>query len=54
MDKNVDKYIEKQKSPQKEICEKLRKIILKTLPKVNESYKLGVAWYGKYYIVAVG
>jgi len=53
MDKKVDKYIGKQKSPQKEICKKLRKLILKTLPKIKEEFKMGVPWYGKYYIVAL-
>ena len=28
MNKEVEKYIEKQKSPQREICRKLREIIL--------------------------
>lgn len=31
----VDEYIEKQKSPQRGILKKLRKIILKTFPKIN-------------------
>ena len=54
MDKNVEDYIEKQKSPQKEICKELRKIILKTFPKIKEEMKMGVPWYeGKYYIVAL-
>ena len=54
MDKNVDDYIEKQKSPQKEICQKLRKIILNTFPDIKEEMKMGVPWYeGKYYIVAL-
>ena len=54
MDKKVDEYIEKQKSPQKEICKKLRKIIIKTFPKIKEEMKMGVPWYeGKYYIVAL-
>ena len=54
MNKEVDDYIEKQKSPQKEICNKLRKIILETLPDIKEEMKLGVPWYeGKYYIVAL-
>jgi hypothetical protein len=54
MDKKVDAYIEKQKSPQKEICEELRKIILETFPGIREEMKLGVPWYeGKYYIVAL-
>ena len=53
MNKEVTDYIKKQKSPQKEICNKLRNILLKTLPKINEQKKLGVAWYGKYYIVGL-
>ena len=42
MNKEVDDYIEKQKSPQKEICQELRKIILKTFPDIKEEMKLGV------------
>lgn len=54
MSKDVEDYIKKQKSPQKEICKRLRKIILKTFPKMNEEMKMGVPWYeGKYYIVAL-
>ena len=54
MDKEVETYIGKQKSPQKEIAEKLRKIILKTFPNINEELKMGVPWYeGKCYIVAL-
>ena len=54
MTKEVDNYIEKQKSSQKEICKKLRKIILETFPGIQEEMKLGVPWYeGKYYIVAL-
>lgn len=54
MNKKVDDYIEKQKSPQKEICQRLRNIILKTFPGIEEEIKLGVLWYeGKYYIVAL-
>jgi hypothetical protein len=51
--KEVDIYIKKQESPQKEICKKLRKIILTTLPDIDEQMKLGVPWYGKYYIVGL-
>jgi len=52
--KQVDNYIEKQKSPQKQICSKLRRLILKTFPKIDEKLKLGCAWYeGKYYIVGL-
>ncbi len=53
MNKLVTDYIEKQKSPQKDICKKLRKIILKTFPKINETVKMDVPWYGKYYIVGL-
>ena len=54
MDKKVTEYIEKQKSPQKDICQKLRKIILKTFSKITEEMKLGVPWYqGKFYIVGL-
>lgn len=53
MNKEVTEYIEKQKSPQKEICKRLRRLILKTFPKIDEKMKLGVAWYGKYYIVGL-
>lgn len=51
---DVDEYIKKQKSPQKEICSKLRKIILKTFPKIKEEMKLGVPMYDdKFYIVGL-
>ena len=61
MDEKVDEYIKKQKSPQKEICERLRKIILKTIPEINEEMRVGVPCYGytnkdicgKYYIAAL-
>lgn len=50
----VDEYIEKQKSPQKEICKNLRNIILETYPNILEEMKYGVPYYGnKYYIVAL-
>jgi hypothetical protein len=53
-DKKVGDYVEKQKSPQKEICAKLREIILETFPDIKEEMKLGVPWYeDKYYIVAL-
>jgi hypothetical protein len=54
MNKEVEEYIEKQKSPQREICHELRTIILKTFPDIKEEMKMGVPWYeGKYYIVAL-
>jgi hypothetical protein len=55
MDKRVDEYIKKQKSPQKEICDELRRIIFKTFPDIQEEMKWGVPSYdqGKYYLVAL-
>jgi len=52
-DKKVDEYIETQKSPQKEICIKLRTIIFKTFPDIKEKMKWGVPSYagGKYYYI---
>ncbi len=51
----VEDYINNQKSPQKEICDELRKIILETLPGVNEEMKWGVPAFadGKFYMVAL-
>jgi len=55
MDKKIKDYIEKQKSPQKEICLKLREIILKAIPGVKEEMKWGAIVYsnGKFYIGVV-
>jgi hypothetical protein len=61
MHEKVTEYINKQKSPQKEICQKLRTIILQTFPQINEEMKAGVPcygitkeeFYGKYYIVSL-
>jgi hypothetical protein len=52
MDKKVREYIEKQKPLQKEICLKLREIILKTFPDIKEEMKWGVPTFsgGKFYI----
>lgn len=54
-DKKVDEYIEKQKSPQKEICQRLRQLIFNTFPDITEEMKWGVPAYGngKYYLVAL-
>ena len=50
----VEKYIEKQKSPQKEIVQRLRDIILKTFPDIKEEFKMGVPWYEeRFYVVAL-
>jgi uncharacterized protein YdhG (YjbR/CyaY superfamily) len=38
----VDEYIERQGSPQKEIVQKLRNIILATFPKTKEKFKYGL------------
>ncbi|MFX0038554.1 MAG: DUF1801 domain-containing protein [Promethearchaeota archaeon] len=54
MDNKISNYIENQKSPQKEICQRLREIILATFPNVREEMKYGVPYYGnKYYIVTL-
>ncbi len=55
MDKEVDEYISKQKSPQKEILEKLRKIFFDTIPNCREKKTWGVATFsdGKFYIGAI-
>ena len=54
MNREVERYIKKQKSPQKEICLKLREIIIKTFPKIEEQMWVGVPFYeSRYYIVAL-
>jgi hypothetical protein len=55
MDPKVTQYIEKQQSPFKEICQKLRKFILDELPDIKEEMKWGVPTYagGKFYLVAL-
>jgi hypothetical protein len=52
---NVEEYLQKQKSPQKEICQQLRAIILNTFPNIKEEMKWGVPTYGdgKFYIVSL-
>lgn len=54
-DTHVDQYFNKQKSPQKEICQRLRQIIFDTFPHIREEMKWGAAVYagGRYYIGAV-
>jgi hypothetical protein len=51
----VEAYINKQASPQKEICQTLRKLILKTFPDIKEEMKWGVPAFaeGKFYIVGL-
>ncbi len=54
MDEQVEQYIERQRSPQKEIVRRLRKIILRTFPDIKEEMKMGVPWYeGKLHVVAL-
>lgn len=55
MDEKIAKYISKQKSPQKEICQKLHSIITSAFPGIREEMKWGVPTYGKacYYIVSL-
>ena len=55
MDKRVEEYIAKQKSPQKEIIQKVRKIFQRTLPNCKEKFAWGViAFEGdKFYIAAM-
>src|SRR4030043_287154 len=51
----VEAYINKQASPQKEICQALRTLILSTIPDTKEEMKWGVPAFaeGKFYIVAL-
>jgi uncharacterized protein YdhG (YjbR/CyaY superfamily) len=55
MDNQVNAYIEKQKSPQKEILQKVRKIFQETLPNCEEKMAWGVVTFasGKFYIAAM-
>jgi hypothetical protein len=55
LDKKVSEYIEKQKSMQKEIILKVRKIFKKTLPNYEEISAWGVIAIsdGKFYIAAM-
>jgi hypothetical protein len=52
MDIKVYEYINRQKSPQKEICLYLRELIVKTIPEVKEEIRWGVPVFagGKFYI----
>ena len=55
MNTHVDIYIEKQKSPQKEILQQVRKIFMETLPDCQEKIMWGVVTFadGKFYIAAM-
>jgi len=50
---DVDSYIKEQKSPQREIIQRLRAVIRKTCPGIKEELKNGVPWYGRYYLVGL-
>ena len=55
MSSEIDDYVQKQRSPQKEICQRLKRLIVKTFPDVKEVMKWGVPTFGngKFYIVAL-
>ena len=54
MKKEIAEYIKRQNSPQKDICKRLRKIILKTFPIIDERIWAGVPFYDRrYYIVGL-
>lgn len=55
MDQKIKEYIEKQKSPQKEIITKIRKIILNTFNDCDEKVGWGVIVYkeGKFYLAGL-
>jgi hypothetical protein len=48
----IDDYINQQPSPQQEICQRLRALILKVLPGISEEMRWGVPVFGdgKFYI----
>ena len=52
MNIKVDEYLNKQKSPQKEVIVLLRSLIHKTIPGISEEIKWGVPVFagGKFYI----
>jgi hypothetical protein len=43
---SVTEYIERQPLPQREICSRLREIILRAHPNIEERMKLGVPYFG--------
>jgi hypothetical protein len=55
MGNKIDDYINQQGSPQREICQHLRSLILKTLPGAKEEMRWGVPVFagGKFYIGAL-
>jgi hypothetical protein len=55
VDKQVNTYIEKQKSPQKEILQEIRRIFHETLTSPEEKMRWGAPTFagGKFYIVGL-
>lgn len=55
MDNQVESYIDKQKSPQKEILQEVKQIFKKTLPNCKEEMRWGVVTFAadKFYIAAM-
>lgn len=54
MDEKVKTYLDQLPSPQREICNKVRDIIINTFPDIEETFKNGVPWYeGRFYIVGL-
>jgi len=55
MTTKIEEYINKQPSPQKEICAALRELVFNTFPDATEEMKWGVPAFnnGDYYIVAL-
>jgi hypothetical protein len=55
MSNEIDDYIHKQPSPQREICRELRALVVKVFPGVKEEMKWGVPAFadGKFYIVSL-
>ncbi len=54
MDVSVKNYLKQLPSPQREICMKVRTIILKAFPDIKETFQNGVPWYEwKFYIVGL-
>ncbi len=55
MENQVDDYIKKQKTPQKEILQKIRKIFHTTLPSCEEKMMWGAVTFaeGKFYLAAM-
>jgi hypothetical protein len=44
---SVTDYMERQPMPQREICSRLRNIILEAIPGIEERMKLGVPYFGE-------